>query len=101
MTFYTKFKRVYISAFGAYIMANSYLAAKTEIIRFREGKISDFDLKYHKINTELDAGWQGVRHELPNNLIFSWFWPVTLPLSTLPYIASKMNPEKVIDQEPK
>ena len=98
MSFYNIFKQNYIPVFGVSFMVNSYFSAKREIIRFREGKVDSFDLTYHKINTELDAGWCGVTRDSPNNLFFSWFWPVTLPLSTIPYIASKITPEKDIEK---
>lgn len=100
MASYKLFNRIFLATFGINVMANSYFDAKNEIIRYQEGKIDAFDVKYHKLNTEVDAGWYGVVHGLPNNLLFSWCWPISLPLITMPYIAAKMNPKKVSDQEP-
>lgn len=89
----------YIAGGAGYTVAMSYFDATKEIMRFREGNIDRFDLKYHKIHTDIDAGWNGVERGFPANIMTAFVWPIMVPLVTLPYLAVKMNP-KPTDHEP-
>lgn len=89
----------YIAGGAVYTVAMSYFDAKKAIMRFREGNIDNFNLRYYEIHNDSDAGWHGVERGVPANLMTAFVWPIMVPLVTLPYLAVKMNP-KPTDHEP-
>lgn len=73
----------------------SYQSSKKYLINFRENKLNNNEV--FKIHDEWEAVKYGSYHNLYERIINSLFWPLTLPLNLIPWIALKMNSKKSIE----
>lgn len=75
----------------SYLFCNAYLDAKDMVNKFKNGKIDDFDKKYHHIDSEFSAAQYGATKMLGMYLPLSFIWPLAMPYTIIPHIIAKKS----------
>ena len=81
---------VYFLSSVSYICVGSYAESKDHLIKYRNKELDS----YLKIDSELKAVKYGARVNFVDIFINALFWPVTIPISIIPYLVLYSNQEK-------